>query len=196
MLVVTRFHSESSRTIGAGNRMCTVYDCNSIMCIANAHSARFSKRFFRFQCHFVNCKTTRCELFYFDNNFCFLQRDGVIQLGDQPQLLNANAGGGVPHHQQQQMVVRQRDNAAAIRSTEATIVQLGEIYQQFSYLVKEQGDMVTRIDTNLDDGGLNVEYAHSQLVDFLRHLSSRRGFMLKFFVVLLLIFGLLVLIKR
>ncbi len=94
------------------------------------------------------------------------------------------------------MVVRQRDNTAAMRHTEATIVQLGEIYQQFSFLVKEQGEMVTRIDTNLEDAGLNVDFAHTELVEFLRQLSTRRAFMLKVFATLLVVFCLFVLFKR
>uniref|UniRef100_A0A5K3FST4 t-SNARE coiled-coil homology domain-containing protein n=1 Tax=Mesocestoides corti TaxID=53468 RepID=A0A5K3FST4_MESCO len=96
----------------------------------------------------------------------------------------------------QQMVVRQRDNSAALRHTEATIVQLGEIYQQFSFLVKEQGDLVARIDSNLEDANLNVSFAHDQLAEFLRYVSSRRAFMLKFFAVLMAIFCLFAIFKR
>ncbi|BHF67433.1 vesicle docking [Sparganum proliferum] len=85
-----------------------------------------------------------------------------------------------------QSVIRQRDRA--LRNTEQTIVQLGEIYQQFSFLVKEQGEMVTRIDTHLEDAGLNVDLAHNHLVEFMRRISSRRAFMLKLFATLIIVF--------
>nr|VZI47467.1 unnamed protein product [Spirometra erinaceieuropaei] len=85
-----------------------------------------------------------------------------------------------------QSVIRQRDRA--LRNTEQTIVQLGEIYQQFSFLVKEQGELVTRIDTHLEDAGLNVDLAHNHLVEFMRRISSRRAFMLKLFATLIVVF--------
>ncbi|VDO00443.1 unnamed protein product [Rodentolepis nana] len=103
-------------------------------------------------------------------------------------------------HQQQQMVVRQREaqseNATSIRQTEATIVQLGQIYEQFAFLVREQADVVMRIDGNVEDAAANVDFAHVSLVEFLRHISGRRAFMLKFFAVLLAIFVLFAIFKR
>lgn len=103
--------------------------------------------------------------------------------------------------QQQQMVVRQREatsttSAAAIRHTEATIVQLGQIYEQFAFLVREQADVVMRIDGHVEDAAINVDLAQGSLVEFLRHISERRAFMLKFFAVLLAIFCLFALFKR
>uniref|UniRef100_A0A915EYX7 tRNA (guanine-N(7)-)-methyltransferase n=1 Tax=Echinococcus canadensis TaxID=519352 RepID=A0A915EYX7_9CEST len=98
--------------------------------------------------------------------------------------------------QQQQMVVRQREatsatSAAAIRHTEATIVQLGQIYEQFAFLVREQADVVMRIDGHVEDAAANVDLAHGSLVEFLQHVSERRAFILKFFTVLLAIFSLI-----
>ncbi|KAL5105467.1 Syntaxin-5 [Taenia crassiceps] len=105
------------------------------------------------------------------------------------------------HPQQQQMVVRQREatsttSAAAIRHTEATIVQLGQIYEQFAFLVREQADVVMRIDGHVEDAAANVDLAHGSLVEFLRHVSERRAFMIKFFSVLLAIFCLFALFRR
>ncbi|VDK86021.1 unnamed protein product [Dibothriocephalus latus] len=101
----------------------------------------------------------------------------VGQAQNQPQLTLTEAP---------QSVLRQRDRA--LHNTEQTIVQLGEIYQQFSFLVKEQGEMVTRIDTLLEDAGLNVDLAHNHLVEFMRRISSRRAFMLKLFATLIIVF--------
>ncbi|VDM27988.1 unnamed protein product [Hydatigera taeniaeformis] len=97
------------------------------------------------------------------------------------------------------MVVRQREastSAMAIRHTEATIVQLGQIYEQFAFLVREQADVVMRIDGHVDDAVTNVDLAHGNLIQFLRHVSERRAFMLKFFAVLLAIFCLFTLFRR
>ncbi|CAH8642286.1 unnamed protein product [Heterobilharzia americana] len=73
--------------------------------------------------------------------------------------------------------VRQRD--AAIRRVESTIVQLGEIYQQFSSLVQEQSDLVLRIDSQTDDMEMNISEAHVQLLAFMRRISAQRAFLIK-----------------
>ncbi|THD22487.1 tRNA (guanine(46)-N(7))-methyltransferase [Fasciola hepatica] len=82
--------------------------------------------------------------------------------------------------------VRQRD--AAMKRVESTIVQLGEIYQQFSTLVREQGDLVTRIDSQTEEADLNIGAAHEQLIAYLRSVSTRRAFIIKVFVAILLCF--------
>ncbi|KAH8868079.1 Syntaxin-5 [Schistosoma japonicum] len=82
--------------------------------------------------------------------------------------------------------VRQRD--AAIRRVESTIVQLGEIYQQFSSLVQEQNDLVLRIDTQTDNAEININEAHAQLLVFMRRISAQRGFLIKVFVTIILCF--------
>ncbi|CAL8101205.1 unnamed protein product [Calicophoron daubneyi] len=94
-------------------------------------------------------------------------------------------------HEQTQMQisdqqVRQRD--ASMKHVESTIVQLGEIYQQFSSLVMEQAEVVTRIDSNVEDTELNIGSAHEHLLAFLRSASARRSFMLKVFGVILICF--------
>ncbi|KAA0201164.1 tRNA (guanine(46)-N(7))-methyltransferase [Fasciolopsis buskii] len=82
--------------------------------------------------------------------------------------------------------VRQRD--AAMKRVESTIVQLGEIYQQFSSLVREQGDLVTRIDSQTEEADLNIGAAHEQLIAYFRSISTRRAFMVKVFIAILLCF--------
>ncbi|KAF6779457.1 hypothetical protein AHF37_01329 [Paragonimus kellicotti] len=82
--------------------------------------------------------------------------------------------------------IRQRD--ATIKRVESTIVQLGEIYQQFSTLVHEQSDIVTRIDSSTDEAEMNVGSAHEHLLLYFRTISSRRAFMLKVFAVIFICF--------
>nr|CDS25406.1 syntaxin 5 [Hymenolepis microstoma] len=120
--------------------------------------------------------------------------------GETEALLISDQAYPYQQHQQQQMVVRQREaqseNATAIRHTEATIVQLGQIYEQFAFLVRDQADVVMRIDGNVEDAAANVNFAHESLVEFLRHVSDRRAFMLKFFAILFAIFVLFAIFKR
>ncbi|TGZ62933.1 hypothetical protein CRM22_007184 [Opisthorchis felineus] len=90
--------------------------------------------------------------------------------------------------------VRQRD--ANLKRVESTIIQLGEIYQQFSTLVQEQGDMVMRIDSNTEETELNIGSAHEHLLVYLRGVTARRAFMVKVFVTLLICFFLFAWLRR
>lgn len=71
---------------------------------------------------------------------------------------------------------------------ESTIVQLGEIYQQFSTLVQEQNDLVLRIDSQTDNVEMNISEAHAQLLVFMRRISAQRGLLIKVFITLILCF--------
>jgi len=74
----------------------------------------------------------------------------------------------------------------AVQSIESTIVELGGIFQQLALMVREQEEMVQRIDSNVDDAHLNVEAAHDELLRYFRSISSNRWFMLKIFGVLIM----------
>ena len=112
----------------------------------------------------------------------YLQFDASSQSLDQRQILAEQIQ--VPFVDQE---IRQRD--AAIRRVESTIVQLGEIYEQFSTLVHEQGDLVMRIDSTTENAELNIDLAHTKLIDFMRQISTQRAFLLKIFVVVVLCFA-------
>ncbi|CAH8463940.1 unnamed protein product [Dicrocoelium dendriticum] len=86
--------------------------------------------------------------------------------------------------------VRQRD--AALRRVESTIIQLGEIYQQFSTLIHDQHEVVQRIDGHAEDTELNIGSAYEHLLVYFRSVSSRRVLMLKLFVILLVCFTVVV----
>ncbi|KAK4474958.1 hypothetical protein MN116_002061 [Schistosoma mekongi] len=109
------------------------------------------------------------------------QSGTTYQAVEQLQLFDSN-----PHASLIDQEVRQRD--AAIRRVESTIVQLGEIYQQFSSLVQEQNDLVLRIDTQTDNVEMNINEAHAQLLVFMRRISAQRGFLIKVFVTIILCF--------
>ena len=96
--------------------------------------------------------------------------------------------------QSQQMVLYdESDNyvqqrAETMQSIESTIVELGGIFQQLAHMVKEQEEMVERIDTNVQDAELNIEAAHSEILKYFQTVSKNRWLMIKIFGVLIFFF--------
>lgn len=96
--------------------------------------------------------------------------------------------------QQQQMLlydesdqyVQQR--AETMQNIESTIVELGGIFQQLAHMVKEQEEMVERIDTNIQDVEMNVDAAHSEILKYFQSVSKNRWLMIKIFGVLIMFF--------
>lgn len=90
---------------------------------------------------------------------------------------------------QQQLVAPQdtylNSRAEALRNVEATILELGSIFQRLSAMVAEQGELAVRIDENIDDTLSNVENAQTQLLKYLNSISSNKWLILKVFFVLL-----------
>uniref|UniRef100_A0A1A9WM30 t-SNARE coiled-coil homology domain-containing protein n=1 Tax=Glossina brevipalpis TaxID=37001 RepID=A0A1A9WM30_9MUSC len=96
--------------------------------------------------------------------------------------------------QQQQIVlydesddyVQQR--AETMQNIESTIVELGGIFQQLAHMVKEQEEIVERIDTNIQDAELNIEGAHSEILKYFQSVSKNRWLMIKIFGILMFFF--------
>ena len=69
-----------------------------------------------------------------------------------------------------QMMVHQDNDtyyasrADAMHTIESTIVELGGIFTQLAHMVKEQQEMVERIDSNVEDTALNVELGHNEIL--------------------------------
>jgi syntaxin 5 len=82
--------------------------------------------------------------------------------------------------------VQQR--AETMQNIESTIVELGGIFQQLAHMVKEQEEVVGRIDSNIQDVELNVEAAHSQILKYFQSVSKNRWLMIKIFGVLIFFF--------
>jgi syntaxin 5 len=78
--------------------------------------------------------------------------------------------------------------AETMQNIESTIVELGGIFQQLAHMVKEQEEMVERIDTNIQDVEMNVEAAHGEIVKYFQSISNNRWLMIKIFAVLILFF--------
>ncbi|CAD6186757.1 unnamed protein product [Caenorhabditis auriculariae] len=100
---------------------------------------------------------------------------------------------------QQQMVFQdQSESYAQARSNtmetiEGSISELGQIFSQLASLVSEQGEMITRIDSNVEDTALNIDMAHSELVKYLHNISKNRWLMIQVFGVLMVFFVVFVL---
>ncbi|CAP39731.2 Protein CBR-SYX-5 [Caenorhabditis briggsae] len=102
---------------------------------------------------------------------------------------------------QSQKTMQQRDTSleyAQARSNtmatiEGSISELGQIFSQLASLVSEQGEMITRIDSNVEDTALNIDMAHSELVRYLQNISKNRWLMIQVFGVLMVFFVVFVL---
>jgi syntaxin 5 len=101
----------------------------------------------------------------------------------------------LPRNQQMQQMLLYDDSdqyvqqrAETMQNIESTIVELGGIFQQLAHMVKEQEEMVERIDTNVQDVELNVDAAHAQILKYFQSVSKNRWLMIKIFGVLIFFF--------
>lgn len=79
----------------------------------------------------------------------------------------------------------QEARADAVRQVESTIVELGQIFNQLATMVSEQGEMVQRIDANVDDTVVNMEAGQNQLRIYYNSIAGNRSLILKVFAALL-----------
>lgn len=96
-------------------------------------------------------------------------------------------------YQQQLQLIDEQDSylqnrAETMQNIESTIVELGGIFQQLAFMVKEQEEMIQRIDHNVEDTELNVEAAHTEIVKYFRSVTSNRWLMIKIFAILIFFF--------
>jgi len=78
--------------------------------------------------------------------------------------------------------------ADAMHTIESTIVELGGIFTQLAHMVKEQQEMVERIDSNVEDTALNVDMGHQEILKYFQSVTSNRWLMVKIFGVLIFFF--------
>ncbi|XP_022710082.1 syntaxin-5-like [Varroa jacobsoni] len=95
-------------------------------------------------------------------------------------------------HDEQDSYLQQR--ADAMQSIESTIVELGGIFQQLAHMVKEQEEIMVRVDSNIENASLSVEAAHSELLKYFQSMTGNRWLMIKVFGVLIVFFILFVVI--
>ena len=83
----------------------------------------------------------------------------------------------------------------AVREVEAAVMEVGELFQDFTRLVHEQDEVLVRIDNDVEDSLRNVNAGGNELLRYLSNLSSNRGLIIKILGVLfafLLFFGFVV----
>ncbi|EDW39903.1 GL16332 [Drosophila persimilis] len=133
-------------------------------------------------------------------------KQGSLLMSEENQAISIDMGGssdtspllGPParlqQQQQQQMAIYdESDNyvqqrAETMQNIESTIVELGGIFQQLAHMVKEQEEIVERIDTNVADAELNIEAAHGEILKYFQSVSKNRWLMIKIFGVLIFFF--------
>ncbi|XP_071454480.1 syntaxin-5 [Hetaerina americana] len=81
-----------------------------------------------------------------------------------------------------------QSRAETMQNIESTIVELGGIFQQLASMVKEQEELVERIDTNVQDASLNVEAVHGEILKYFQSVTSNRWLMIKIFAILIFFF--------
>lgn len=108
---------------------------------------------------------------------------------------NDSSGGRLHNQQQQQQLMIYdesekyvQERAETMQNIESTIVELGGIFQQLAHMVKEQEEIVERIDTNIQDAELNVDAAHGEILKYFQSVSRNRWLMIKIFGVLIFFF--------
>lgn len=74
--------------------------------------------------------------------------------------------------------------AEAVTNIESHIVELGQIFNRLSVMINEQGDMVQRIDDNVEDTVSNITSGQNELMRYFQNLSDNRMLALKVFAIL------------
>jgi len=105
------------------------------------------------------------------------------------------SGSNYPYVQQQQQQLYEPysqsyldSRSSAIDSIEATIAELGQIYQNFTHILAGQRETVQRIDDNIMDVEMNVTGAQDYLMKYYKSISSNRWLIIKILLVVLVFF--------
>lgn len=90
---------------------------------------------------------------------------------------------------QEQMVAEQQNytasRAEAVSQIESHIVDIGQLFGRLSNLIHEQGDLVRRIDDNVEESLGNVSSGEHELLKYFSNLSNNRLLALKISAILL-----------
>ena len=78
--------------------------------------------------------------------------------------------------------------ADTMQNIESTIVELGGIFSQLAHMIKEQEEIMVRIDSNVEDAAMNVEAGHGEILKYFQSVTSNRWLMIKIFGVLIFFF--------
>lgn len=124
-------------------------------------------------------------------------RRNLFSSADQPQTLEKALSYEMQQYQQQQQLATGNSNLQYARQRvedvmqiEAAVTEVNELFNDFTRLVREQDDVVIRIDANVDDAVRNVNAGSNELMRYLANLTSNRSLIIKIlgFLFLFLIF--------
>uniref|UniRef100_A0A4W3GWZ6 Syntaxin-5 n=1 Tax=Callorhinchus milii TaxID=7868 RepID=A0A4W3GWZ6_CALMI len=115
-----------------------------------------------------------------------LLQDDARRSGDVAIDMDAKSSQQLQLIDEQDSYIQSRTDT--MQNIEATIVELGSIFQQLAHMVKEQEETIQRIDTNIEDTQLNVEAAHSEILKYFQSVTSNRWLMIKIFLILVVFF--------
>lgn len=85
--------------------------------------------------------------------------------------------------------------SSAVETIEATINEVGNLFQQLATMVTEQGETIQRIDQNVEDIDMNIMGAQRELLKYYTNILNNRWLYLKIFGVLLAFFFLWVVVS-
>jgi len=121
-----------------------------------------------------------------------LLSDEASHSGNGDVAINMDGMGGRQQQGQMQIIDEQdayiESRAETMQNIESTIVELGSIFTQLAHMVKEQEEIVGRIDSNVEDASANVEAAHTEILKYFQSVTSNRWLMIKIFGVLMFFF--------
>jgi len=103
---------------------------------------------------------------------------------------DSSSSGEVVIHmpqQQSQLMIPNRSylqsRGEAVTNIERTITELQGIFSQLATLVQEQGELINRIDHDIDETSINTNRAQNELLKYLSSVSSNRWLIVKIFLV-------------
>ena len=122
-------------------------------------------------------------------------QDAIHSYGENGNLLS------LPDQNQQLLLLEEQNNqylqerSNAVDAIESTINEVGGLFQQLATMVQEQGEVIQRIDDNVEDVSLNIQGAQRELMKYYKSVSSNRWLMMKIFGIIIAFFLLWVLVS-
>eukprot|EP01114_Cavostelium_apophysatum_P019005 TRINITY_DN5996_c0_g1_i1.p1 TRINITY_DN5996_c0_g1~~TRINITY_DN5996_c0_g1_i1.p1 ORF type:complete len:291 (+),score=55.60 TRINITY_DN5996_c0_g1_i1:79-951(+) len=86
---------------------------------------------------------------------------------------------------------QRESRTGAVEKIESTIGEIGKMFQQLAGIVAEQGEVLNRIDANVEDTVANASSAQNHLLKYKNAISSYRGLIIRLFIVTAIIVVLL-----
>lgn len=128
------------------------------------------------------------------------KRRNLFSSADRPQSLETALNQDLEQYQQQQVLQSgnlqfARRRTEDVMQIEAAVTEVNELFHDFTRLLREQEDVVVRIDANVDVAVQNVNAGSNELLRYLGYLNSNRSLIMKILVFLfffLIFFGFVV----